>query len=245
MTNEPGLNIPVNNVNAVKNLDPPSMPAYIINRRNQALQYEAAKVTRFSDQMTGTKQTGVDTATEAMALQQAGNTSIEHKKILLQETLSEVFSYCLDLVKEYWNEEIAVKITDKPDEFIFFKGSALKEIPQMVESDTRYRQRYIDMEEEPPAYMIGEGTKDAEFDINVTVGAGLPTNKAFVYRMMMELTGAGLIQPQETRKWLVENMGLPVSPEVQPVQQMPQIPQMGADVQGVNAAGNVQTGGMM
>ena len=65
------------------------------------------------------------TATEAMAIQQAGTAAASHKKIVLQETLSEVFSYCLMLVKQFWTREMAFRVTDKKDEFIFFKPSYL------------------------------------------------------------------------------------------------------------------------
>ncbi len=191
LTNEAGLNIPTNSINSVRTLTPPSMPAYIMDRRATAFQYEGQKVTRFSDQMMGSKQQGVTTATEVLALQQAGNTSIQHKQCMLQETLSDVFSYCLELVREFWTEEIAIKVTDSANEFIFFKGSDLKNVLQPT----------------------GE-TKHAEFDIHVTVGAGMPQNKAYVYSLLSELTKSGIMSVFEMRNWLRENMGLPLEDNV-------------------------------
>ena len=191
LTNEAGLNIPVNNVNSVKNLDAPPLPPYIENRRNAALQYESQKVTRFSDQMAGTgKQTGVSTATEALAIQQAGNVALVHKKLILQETLSEVFAYCLMLCKQFWTEEMAFRVTDKKDEFLYFTPSSLKEI-----TDNKGR------------------VKSAQFDIAVTVGAGMPKNKAFIYQLMTELCRGGIITRSEARKYLAEQFGLPITPE--------------------------------
>lgn len=246
LTNEAGLNIPVNNINSVKNLEAPTLPAYIENRRNQALQYEAAKITRFSDQMTGQKQSGVDTATEALALQQAGNTGIQQKKIMLQETLSEVFSYCLELVREFWTEDIAVRVTDKESEFIYFRGSEFNKIPSVKPANNTFINKFDakNPESDTPIYMLDGNEKKAEFDIKVTVGAGMPSNKAFVYNMMMELAKGGLIMPQEMRKWLVENFGLPIEPELpQMIQQgAPQgapTAQQGTDIQGINQSGNV------
>lgn len=190
LTNEAGLNIPVNNINSVKNLEAPRLPDYIENRRNFAIQYESAKVTRFSDQMSGAKQAGVTTATEALALQQAGAVSLSHKKAILQDTLTEVFSYCLELIKEFWTDEMSFRVTGEKDEFIFFKPSDLNSIQKEN----------------------GE-CKMAEFDIYVTVGAGMPQNKSFSYQLMMEACSAGIVSKQEARKFLAEQFGLPVSPE--------------------------------
>lgn len=247
LTNEAGLNIPVNNINSVRNLEAPPLPSYIENRRNQALQYEIQKVTRFSDQMSGNKQSGVSTATEALALQQAGSVGIQQKKVLLQETLSEVFSYCLELVREFWTSEVAVRVTDEDDEFIFFKGDSIRNIPSVKSVDSRYRKKFkaSNPNNNEPTYMLDGNNKSAEFDIKVTVGAGMPTNKAFVYNMMMELTKGGLITPQEMRKWLVENFGLPITPDM-PQEEVPQnVPQNiqpipnSPDIAGINQAGNV------
>ncbi len=243
LTNEAGLNIPVNNINSVKNLDSPSLPSYIENRRNQALQYEAPKVTRFSDQMTGNKQTGVDTATEALALQQAGNTGIQQKKIMLQETLSEVFSYCIELVREFWTDDIAIRVTDTESDFIYFRGSEFKNIPSVKPANLTYKHKFnaANPNTEEPLFMLDGNKKNAEFDIKVTVGAGMPSNKAFVYNMMMELAKGGIITPQEIRKWLVENFGLPIEPEMpQMTQGAPvQGAQQGTEIQGINQNGNV------
>lgn len=238
LTNEAGLNIPTNSVNSVRTLSPPELPSYVINRRLMAFQSEGQRVTRFSDQMTGTKQSGVDTATEALALQQAGTVGINHKKILLQETLAEVFAYCLDLVKEYWNEQVAIRVTDKKDDFIFFSGSEFKNIPVLIPADAEFKKKFGQMHPMGvmPLYMQkADMVKDAEFDIKVTVGAGMPTNKAFVYQMLMECTKGGLITAEEMRKWLVENMGLPVSAGMPMPQNMEEVSPQSADVLGLTA----------
>lgn len=193
MTNEAGLNIPTTSVSAVKNLEAPPLPSYILQRRDTALRYESQRITRFSDQMTGAKQAGVTTAAEATVLQQGGQMSIQHKKLLLQETLSEVFSYCLEMIRAYWTEEVAVRVTEKANEFIFFRGSDLRAIPKE-----------------------GGGTKDAAFDLVVTVGAGLPTNKAAAYQMMRDLYAAGLVTAEEVRGFLGDYLGLPLGSDGAP-----------------------------
>lgn len=180
LTNEAGLNIPVNHINSVRNLDAPPLPSYIESRRNTALQYETQRVTRFSDQMSGTKQMGVKTATEALAISQSGNTAMNHKKLLLQETLSEVFSYCLLLAKQFWTREMAFRICDSNNDFMWCN-------PSEIDCDS--------------------------FDINVTVGAGMPKNRASVYQIVTELYKEKLISAAEARKFICTQLSLPFSPE--------------------------------
>ncbi len=187
MTNEAGLNIPTTSVSAVRNLEAPPLPGYIIERRDNALRYESQRITRFSDQMTGAKQAGVSTAAEATVLRESGQSIIQHKKLMLQETLSEVFSFCLDMVKTYWTEEIAIRVSGRDNDFIFFRGDSLKHIP------------------------VGDGKeKNAEFDLVVTVGAGMPANKAAVYQIMRDLYAQGLVSGREIRDFLIDYMGLPL-----------------------------------
>lgn len=268
-TNEPGLNIPCNDPNqAYRPVIPPSMPQYPIDRRKYALEYEASKITRFSDQATGIRQQGVDTATEALALQQAGTAGISYKKILLQETLSDMCLYILDLVKEYYTEENAFAITEKPTEFIWFRGSKLKKIPKLIPASMEFNKKFRERNPEVPTpdYMPATDssgrmiTKEACFDINVTVGAGMPSNKAFVYQVINESFAKGIITPQEARKLLRDYVSLPVpekpeQPEQPPVQEMPQQQPMqgqqaeqtqttqNPNVQGMTRGGNPMMGG--
>ena len=155
------------------------------------LRYESQRITRFSDQMTGAKQAGVTTAAEATVLQQGGQMSIQHKKLLLQETLSEVFSYCLAMIGSYWTEEVAVRVTDEKDSFIFFRGSDMHGTAK------------------------GE-KKDAAFDIIVTVGAGLPANKTAAYQMMSDLFAKGLVTAEEVRTFLADYLGMPLKTAAPP-----------------------------
>lgn len=180
LTNEAGLNIPVNHINAIKNLDAPPLPPYIENRRNTALQYESQRVTRFSDQLSGGKQQGVKTATEALAISQSGNTAMNHKKLILQETLSEVFIYCLALVKQFWTKEMAFKISE--NEFLWVNPSK---------------------------------TPFDQFDITVTVGAGMPKNRAALYQIINELYRSKLISAEEAREFIVKELSLPIKAKIE------------------------------
>ena len=226
VTNEGGLAIPtdIDGNNAIGYLTPPNMPQYIINRRDQALGIERQIQTRFSDQQAGIKQQGVGTATEALALQQGASAGVAHSKMLLEETLSDIFEYILELCMEYWTEEQAFRITERDDDFIFFRPSSLKEVPTLIPATDSYTQTFMrqleamgiptDNIESTPKFMpIPESTKKAAFDISVTVGSGLPTNKAFVYTLIREAYRDGVLSPATYAKLLREYAGLPVSEE--------------------------------
>jgi len=226
VTNEGGLVIPtdIDGNNAIGYLTPPNMPQYIINRRDQALGIERQIQTRFSDQQAGIKQQGVGTATEALALQQGASAGVAHSKMLLEETLSDIFEYILELCMEYWTEEQAFRITERDDDFIFFRPSSLKEVPTLIPATDSYTQTFMrqleamgiptDNIESTPKFMpIPESTKKAAFDISVTVGSGLPTNKAFVYTLIREAYRDGVLSPATYAKLLREYAGLPVSEE--------------------------------
>lgn len=236
LTNEAGLNIPCNNINSVRDLQPKELPRYVVERRNLALQYEIQKVSRFSDQMVGAKQSGVDTATESLALQQSGSNGIAYKKSMLQAVLSKVFTYAFELIREFWTDEVMLRISEDENEFVAMNPAEFANIPKLV-----YK------EKDGKRSLEEDGTKSAEFDINVSVGAGLPTNKAFQYNMMRELYQMQIITGQELRTWLTKGFGLALQGTPQQPQQTPGVmptPQpietgQGAAVEGINANGNV------
>ncbi|MCL2739837.1 MAG: hypothetical protein FWE47_01395, partial [Oscillospiraceae bacterium] len=147
-TNESGLIIPTSNINGARYMDPPEMPSYPLERRAYAISTERQIVSRFSDQMVGQVTTRGMTATEAEGVLTQGSVLIEHKKALLQETLSEVFEYCLMLMKEYYSQEKAFRLSD--GQFEYWKASDLKSIP-----------------------VSNLETKEAEFDIYVRIGSAI------------------------------------------------------------------------
>lgn len=219
ITNSPGQMIPTNDVNALRWLSPPSIPAYITNKRTELINNDRQIVTRFSDQMIGKQQNGIDTATESLALQNSGNSMIEHKKGLLQETLSELFEYCIELALLNWNTTMLFRITGKDgEEFAEFNPDILNRVPVMIESDSEYRKKYT--EKNPNAtledykYMQVEDekgnkeTKQVMFDLSVSVGAGLPNNRAYRYSIVRQAYADKAITKKEYRNYLVKQLGL-------------------------------------
>ena len=274
ITNEPGQVIPTNDVNAYKWLTPPSIPNYITNKRAELMNNDRQVVTRFTDQQIGKSQSGVDTATESMALQNSGNSMIEHKKGLLQETLSEVFEYAIELALLNWDSTMVFRITGENGEnnFTEFNPEKLNHIPVLVESDTEYRDTYKrNWEERNPGkdfkteedssnykYMqVDNETRKVRYDLSVSVGAGLPNNKAYRYNIVRQAYVDKALSKKEYRNYLVKSLGLniPNTPETTEEQQelgiydentlkdiqQEQQNQQNANIEGLTANGNPQT----
>ena len=213
-TNEAGLNIPAADPTAWQMVKPPEMPQYILQRRDTAFNNERPIVTRFSDQLSGIRQRGVDTATEALALQQSGLANVDADKAKVQLMLEDALVYALELAKENWTEEQAFKITNKRNEFLWYNPSKLKKIPRLIPSSIEYKQKWSanNPDMEPPEYMqatdlndSGEeeaATKNAMFDLKVSIGAGIPNNKAFRYNATKEAMQNGAMDIQEYRQRL-------------------------------------------
>ena len=241
ITNEAGQMIPTNDINGFKWQAPPSMPNYILNRRTELMNQDRTIVTRFSDQMIGKQVEGVSTATESLALQNSGNSMIEHKKGLLQETLSEVFEYALELALINWNTTMVFRITgDKgEDDFVEFNPDRLNNIPLLIEADTEYREKYKkkwqernkgkSLEELDPSeykYMqVDNETRKIQYDLSVSVGAGLPNNRAYRYSIVRQMYADKVLTKREYRNYMIKNLGMniPEVPETDTEQQELQI----------------------
>ena len=229
VTNAAGQMIPTNDMNGFKWLQPPSMPNYILDKRNQLMNNDRQVVTRFTDQMIGKQQSGVDTATESLALQNSGNSMIEHKKGLLQETLSEVFEYCIELALINWNTTMVFRIVgdNGEDDFTEFNPDRLNRVPLMIESDTDYRNKYkeewkkrnpdkniSELDSNEYKYMQVENeTRKVQYDLSVSVGAGLPNNKAYRYSIVRQMYADGVLTKKEYRNYMIKALGMNV-PEI-------------------------------
>ena len=241
ITNTAGEMITTNDMNGFKWQQPPSMPQYILNKRTELMNNDRQVVSRFTDQMIGKQQSGVDTATESLALQNSGNAMIEHKKGLLQETLGEVFEYALELALLNWNTTMLFRITgDKgQDDFTEFNPDQLNHVPVMMEADTDYRKKYEEewkkrnkgkdiSELDPDEYkymQVDEETRKIQYDLTVSVGAGLPNNKAYRYAVVTDMYKNKALSKREYRNYMIKSLGMnvPEIPETDTEQQELQI----------------------
>lgn len=230
---------------------------------------EVQRVTRFSELMLGQNAT-TDTATEAAIQQQQGQGAIDHKRLILQDVLTEMAEYMLALMMENYTEAKAFAITERPDEFVWIDFRQMNEVPVMIPSDTDFltQFRVNNPQAEAPKWMSltnsgGKSmTKSVDLDIEITLGAGLPKNKAFLYQMLERLSKImaqsakdgiprSAITWEEIRAFVRDFLGWPVQ-EVDPQNMIMQqaMAQSGgtpetmpsADSQGMTQNGGVSTG---
>lgn len=209
LDNTAGQVVPTHDINGMKYMDPPTMPAFIQQRRAEAFQ-ERIIISRVSDQQAGIRQSGVQTATESLTLAQSANVATDTRKTMLQDTLNDVFKYCLDLALNYWN--VGMFFQDE-DEFEFFKPSDLKKIPMMKPATPQYIKKFMENNPdlEPPKFMLNEKEKrPIKVIFNIQVGAGLPSNKAVAFNYILESYKGGLLSKEETRQLMIEYIKLPV-----------------------------------
>lgn len=230
-TNRPGLKIPARDPDAWRIVQPPDIPATIPNRRAEA-KMEAQEYSGRSDAVEGRRPGGIRAASAIMALQEAGGRRVNHKKLMLQLGLTEIMQMIVDLIAEHYDEEMAFRVLNnrpknwfeyqeaKGDEYLWFRGSDLNEIPKYIPGPPTVNTDTGMMENELVP-LLGENgepeTKSAEFDIRVSVGAGLPHNKAFMYQAVVELQREGLITTEEGRLFLKQIMSFPIIDPLNPI----------------------------
>ena len=228
-TNEPGLIIKANTLtDAFEVVKPEPVSPDIPRHRNQIMYNDRFSVSRFSDSMIGKAQGGVDTATEAAALQSTGMAIIDSDKRKVQTMFADMLKYAFKLCEEYWTTEMAFRVTGK-EAFYHIRPSKLKRIPLVAPASQKYisaatkkaQEDYRESERvagrmvpqgalppgwEPPEYEIYKDEngnpicREAVYDIEVDFGADAPSNKAFVLNMLKELYLAKAIDVKELRE---------------------------------------------
>ena len=228
---------------------------------------EIQRVTRFSELMLG-QSSKAKTATEAAIQQQQGNSATDYKKLLLQNTLMEVCRYAFDLMLENYDAGKWYRICeeDGTDNFEWIDFQQMNTVPILKPASDGYlnefRQGNPDTEMPEWEQLTSESgtgmTKSVELDVEISIGAGLPKNKAFLYQMLealatMVVEGKNVVTWEEFRRFVKEYLGIPLGPNPQTMlppeammgQPQPGMPQPGQppsnyDLQGLSAGGNPQ-----
>jgi hypothetical protein len=192
---------------------------------------EIQRVARTSYMMLG-QGGGADSATEAAIQQQQGAGAIDHKKLILQETLIEMCEYILSLMMEFYTEAKTFRIHEEKKEYEWIDFRQLTNVPTMIPATDAYKSDYRKNNpgKEEPEWMVltdenGKPmTKNVDFDIQISIGAGLPQNKAFIYQMAEKLSqlvvdGQNVIDYPEMRKFIKDFLGIPLSDSDDDLQQ--------------------------
>lgn len=205
LTNEAGINIPATGgKNAVGYLEAPTFPAYIYQKRNRIMDVDASAITRFYAQMSGGRVKGVDTATEAMSMQESGMSGVDQKKRILGSMFSKMCEYIFEMCLYHWKEEKFFALHGQKD-VLSLNPKNLTKIPVMEQASRKYLMDFkkSNPDEQLPKYQLktdSKGkpkTKKAQINIKFEFGAGLPKNKAFQYTVLKEIFAMGLLTPPE------------------------------------------------
>lgn len=186
---------------------------------------EIQRVVRFSDIMLG-QRASTNTATEAAIQQQQSGSGIDHKKLMLQETLVDVCRYALDLHIEHAQEGRWFKTDEDRDEYEFIDFRQFDNVPVVMPPTDAYARNFMNNNPgaEMPKWMQlhdEDGTpmtKSVDLDVKISIGAGLPKNKAFLYQMIERLSGLvvedrPVITWKEMRKFIENFLGVPLMDE--------------------------------
>lgn len=214
-TNKPGLRVPFRDVNAFKPIPAMEVSNSIPARREKAFE-EANIISGRPDVNRGqTPGQGVTAASAIIALQQAGQKTVVHKQEMLKQGWTKVLEFLYDEMRVNWDDGMWIRINGEKPDFKFIDPSKLGQVPIMVPNLEANADNGMDtvktLLDESGAAM----TRDAEFDLQLNLGNGLPTDKAFVYQTLLDLAklainGQPVISWQELRDYLRNQVGIPL-----------------------------------
>jgi hypothetical protein len=176
---------------------------------------ESQRVVRFSDMMIGQSQGG--TATEASINQKQGIKCAYQKQTQFQDTIQDVCEYMVCLAQEYHTGKYFS--TGKKDEYHYVDLSKDK-VRVMKPAGAGFTREYMALhpDSEMPKYEMTDIEKNPEYNIEITIGAGMPKTPSFLYSMVEKLSQMQSIdeqgQPkpvitwQELREFIKTYLGL-------------------------------------
>lgn len=246
-TNKPGLRIPMVDQNAFQVVPGVPVSPDVVNRREKG--FEEANIISGRPDVTRGESPGQITAASAiMALQQAGQKQVIHKARMWKQGWSNVLELLYDEMMEHWDESTWIRIRgDKPD-YKFISTEQLKNVPIKVPvlEPQPGEDTIKDLMDEVPM-MDGENpvldelgnpvkqlvpmTREAKFDLSLSIGDGLPNDKTFIYQTLLDLSGKivegrPVISWKELRDFLREKIGIELGNDDDIVPPMPPMPQM-------------------
>ncbi len=228
-TNKPGLRIPFHDINAFKPIEPVPISPDIPARREKAFE-EANIISGRPDVNRGqTPGNGVTAASAIIALQQAGQKTVVHKTEMLKQGWSRILELLYDEMVTHWDEAMWIRINGDQPDFKFIDPVKLQNVPIMVPNVEASPENGMDTVKQLMDEKMQPMTREAEFDLVLSLGNGLPTDKAFVYQTLLDLAklvieGKSVISWQEIRDYLRNQVGLPLESDEAFQQMQPGLP---------------------
>lgn len=246
-TNKAGLRIPMRDSNAWSIVPAVPVSSDVPNRREKAFE-EANIISGRPDVNRGEAPGQVTAAAAILALQQAGQKTVLHKAKMWKQGWSLVLGLLYDEMIDNWDEPMWVRINGNELDYKFIDPTKLRQAPVMVPNLTGegdYLKPLMDtvpmmQGEQPmvdemgtPMMQMEPMTRNAEFDLSLNIGDGLPSDKTFIYQTMVEMSnkmieGKPVVTWQEFRDYLRDQVGMQLGNDesvMAPMQPgMPQLP---------------------
>lgn len=209
----PGLKIPAKDENAFKQVQPQSIPYYIINHREKKFD-EAEFLTGRVDVLEGRNAPGVRTSSGILALQESAKKKINHSIAMVQIGMSQVMQRLADYAIDYYDEFIPVrqkkKDSSSKNDFRWIDASKWKSIPIKVpDPNTRVSDGSYDL-----MNLLDESGAIKErrltLSIQLKFNLGLQNNTAFMYQAIRELHSENMITTDEARTLLKQILDFPL-----------------------------------
>jgi len=191
---------------------------------------EVQRITRFSSLMMGTAPSREITATQSGIMVQQGNAGIDDKRGDASEAIAEATMYMIGLMMEFWPAAKAVRISEESEETEWVDARQLRNVPAMIPVDSAYENQWKTAHPDKPVpqYMQLESedggkpqTKKAIFDVEVSIGEGVPSNKMALLNIILslskmvlpdEITGQpkSLLSYQQVQRLVEDIIGIPI-----------------------------------
>jgi hypothetical protein len=184
----------------------------VVERLLSMLLNEAQKAARFGVLMNGNQPAEQMTATQAGIQVQQGNVTMNDKRYDISDAMGDALCYCIGLLMEFWPAAEAVRVTKDKEDFEWVDVSQLAKIPVMVPADNEFRNSFKSRYPNSPVEMIPKwmqlqteivnedgsaalesATKFIDFDIDMSIGEGLPSNKLSIFNVLLALSKLVLI----------------------------------------------------
>ena len=174
---QPGLTIPVNDINSIKKLDGVLAPGWVVNLI-QMIQKNIELVTGVSPLYLGEAPGSVTAASGILALQEQATARV---KLKLQEQgrmIEEIVKFVIAYIVEFYTEDRYFRILNENRE------------PE-----------WIEMSRDDVAKRDEDGNLIIpEFDVSIEVGFDAPMSRAYIEQMAMQLYQMGVINSVEVLK---------------------------------------------
>ena len=239
-TAKPGLRIPMRDPSAWKIVPGVPISSDVPNRREKGFE-EANIISGRPDVNRGEAPGQVTAAAAILALQQAGQKTVLHKAKMWKQGWSKVLELLYDEMIDNWEEPMWVRINGDELDYKFFDPMKLRQAPVMIPNVTGEGDPLKNLMdtvpimngEEPaldemgnPQMQMVPMTRNAEFDLSLNIGDGLPSDKTFIYQTMVELSnrmieGKPVVTWQEFRDFLRDQVGIQLGNDDQVIPPMP------------------------